>query len=394
MHSLSTATTDPGHLRQRLSGFIAHLRSNEFVIGQSETLDLLSVLARHGLADIVSTRQRMKILLCSDQSQWRNFDQLFESYWHTRGRLRQSPRNTQNPLGATAQKMWNDHLQASGSGGKPLPQIEGQSDDASGSASGRLIASTTRARGRTDLRYVSDAQETAAIEQLARRLARAIRYRLSRRYRVAANGAMVDLRRTLRASIGHGGEPFRLIRKSTPKKPVRLLVFLDVSGSMKHYSKFFLQFVKGLTGVWTDTDVYLFHTRLIRVTDTLQQRDAMVAMSRLALIADGFGGGTRLGDSLQTFNRRYAKMAVNSRSVAIIVSDGYDTGSPEQLAEQLATMKKRCRRLVWLNPLLGWKDYQPVNAAMTAAMPYIDTFAAANTLESMAAIEPILEQMR
>ena len=110
-------------------------------------------------------------------------------------------------------------------------------------------------------------------------------------------------------------------------------------------------------------------------------------MTRLALLADGFGGGTKLGESLKRFNDVYAKRALNSRSVVMVLSDGYDTGAPDLLARELARLKRRAPRLVWLNPLLGWRDYRPVTAAMTAAMPFIDHFAAANTLESLAAIE-------
>jgi uncharacterized protein with von Willebrand factor type A (vWA) domain len=174
---------------------------------------------------------------------------------------------------------------------------------------------------------------------------------------------------------------------------VRIVVFLDVSGSMKHYSRFFLQFVKGLVSKWLQSDAYLFHTRLVRVTETIRDANMARAMTRLALMAEGFGGGTKLGESLKTFNERYAKQAVNSRTIALILSDGYDTGTPEELAAQLAVLKKRVRRLVWLNPLLGWRAYEPVTRAMQAAMPFIDPFAAANTLESLAALEPELARL-
>ncbi len=174
---------------------------------------------------------------------------------------------------------------------------------------------------------------------------------------------------------------------------MRIVVFLDVSGSMKAYSRFFLQFVKGLVCQWIDTDAYLFHTRLIRVTDALRERDATKAMMRLSLMAEGFGGGTKLGASLRTFNDAYAKRALNSRSVVIMLSDGYDTGPADRLARELARLKRRAPRLVWLNPLLGWRDYEPVTAAMAAALPFVDHFAAANTLESLAAIEPDLARL-
>jgi len=162
---------------------------------------------------------------------------------------------------------------------------------------------------------------------------------------------------------------------------------------MQNYSRFFLQFVKGLVGQWFDTDAYLFHISLLRVTDVLRERDPITAMSRLSIMAEGFGGGTNLGNSLRTFNQEYAQDSLNSRSVAFILSDGYDTGLVNRLTDELAQLKRRVRKLVWLNPLLGWENYAPVNGAMRAALPYIDVFAAANNLESLAAIEPMLERL-
>ncbi len=196
-----------------------------------------------------------------------------------------------------------------------------------------------------------------------------------------------------RASLGSGGEPITLIRKSKPDRPVRIVVFLDVSGSMKTYSRFFLQFVKGLVCAWLHTDAYLFHTRLVRVIDALREKDTMKAMATLSLLSDGFGGGTKLGECLGRFNDAYGKRTLNSRSVVIIMSDGYDTGPVATLTRELARLKRRARRLIWLNPLLGWRDYEPVSAAMDAAGPFIDHFAAANTLESLAAIEPDLARL-
>ncbi|MHA1571295.1 MAG: VWA domain-containing protein, partial [Alphaproteobacteria bacterium] len=133
--------------------------------------------------------------------------------------------------------------------------------------------------------------------------------------------------------------------------------------------------------------------KLIRVTDAVRDKDSFKAMARLSLMADGFGGGTKLGASLCQFNDAYAKRALNSRSVVMILSDGYDTGSVEVLTRELARLKRRAPRLIWMNPLLGWRNYRPVTTAMDAAMPFIDHFAAANTLDALAAIEPELARL-
>jgi len=318
----------PTFIRERVTGFISHLRLNDFDVGMAQSLAVLNMLASGGLGDAQQSKRKLKIFLSSSKQQWDDFDALFEAYWYRHGRARAKAQTTSNPQGPNRPAVWQDHFgkEPNAPGHQSVPQIESEQAQVSGEAAGRLIASNAGNHHRTDLRHVVDPEAMRRCEQLAFRLARSIRYRLSRRYRVRHQQRQLDLRRTLRANMSHGGEPFTLIHKSPPQKPVRIIVFLDVSGSMKHYSRFFLQFVKGLVGSWFESDVYLVHTRLVRVTETLRQQDAMVAMSRLALIADGFGGGTRLGDCLQTFNRQYAKSAVNSRTVAFVMSDGYDTG--------------------------------------------------------------------
>jgi uncharacterized protein with von Willebrand factor type A (vWA) domain len=385
-------------LTARIAGFVDHLRLNGYVAGPSETVAVLDMLAHETLPPIGTVRRRMKTMLAGSRDEWERFDDLFEAYWVAAGRERTAFRDearssVRRP--PKQERLWQRHLeQANTATGGETPQIESEGDDAvAGDASGRLVASHHGVNRKTDFKNIIDPEEIRAAEELAFRLASAMRYRLSRRYRHDPRGQRIDIRRTIRASLSHGGEPLDLRLRSAPDRPVRIVVFLDVSGSMKHYSRFFLQFVKGLVSKWLQSDAYLFHTRLVRVTETIRDANMARAMTRLALMAEGFGGGTKLGESLKTFNERYAKQAVNSRTVALILSDGYDTGTPEELAAQLAVLKKRVRRLVWLNPLLGWRAYEPVTRAMQAAMPFIDHFAAANTLESLAALEPELARL-
>lgn len=232
------------------------------------------------------------------------------------------------------------------------------------------------------------AEDMARAEQVAERIARAIVDRRSRRRKAARRGAELDLRRILRRSISRGGEPIDLLRKTRPDRPVHLVALLDVSGSMTVYARVFLAFLKGLVAAEQTTDAYLFHTRLVRISDALRDSDSLRAVNRLSLMAEGFGGGTRIGASLHRFNQQYAARCVNARSVVVILSDGYDTDPPELIAQALARLKRRGARIVWLNPLKGWKGYEPVARGMAAALPHLDHFAAANTLADLAALEP------
>ncbi len=381
-------------LLEHTTGFIHHLRLNNFALGPAETRLAIRIMS-DGLTSASETMRKLKIALCGRTDDWNKFDDLFEAYWFTKGKertvLEQGRMNQEKPLPINWQQHFDNEGNEEGDEKGNSPQIESDGEqDSDGDAAGRLIATKRDVNLKTDFRSFVQPNEIKEIEDFAYRLARQMKYRLSRRYRQSKKGQQIDIRHSIRKNMGHGGDLIELKKKKTVDRPIELLLFLDVSGSMKHYSRFFLQFLRGLVGQWAHTDAYLFHTRLVRVTDTLKDKDAMKAMARLSLMASGFGGGTKLGESLKNFNKLYAKTHINSRTIVIMMSDGYDTGAPDLLAQQLVQLKKRASKLIWLNPLLGWEQYEPVTEAMTKALPHIDFFAAANTLESLKNIEPEL----
>lgn len=380
----------------RLAGFMAHLRGNGFAVGPGESEAALGFLAAIDPADANAARLGLKTMLSGDRGQWERFDDLFDAYWFGRG-VRQA-RRAAEAGGARSDRpppaLWSDALPPPADA-KPLgPAAATTGEAADGKiGAGRLVASRQEALGRIDLRRLTSPDEQAEAERLAERLARALRYRLTRRRAPANRGQFIDLRRTLRRNLAHGGEPLELLRRRRPERPVNLMLLLDVSGSMKVYSRYLVAFVRGLLGRWLHADAFVFHTRLVHITEVLRETDRTRAMDRLSLMVEGFGGGTRIAGALRTFNDRYAREVLNSRSVVIMMSDGYDIDPPAALAAELARLKRRARRLIWLNPLLGWRDYAPVAGAMAAALPYVDCFAAAHSLESLAALEGELARL-
>ena len=384
-------------LTGRVAGFVAHLRLNDFALGPGESAAALEVLGDLDPCDPREVRLGFKSLLAGRKEEWERFDDLFEAYWQGRGRVRQRPvAPATDPRSRTLPGPWRNHLAPSLPAGRAEralpPGVHGAGDDEP-QGTGRLVASPRSTLARTDLRHLADPAELAEAERLAARLARAMRHRISRRYRNAPRAPRLDLRRTVRRNLGRGGEPFDLVRRRRRDRPVRIVVLLDVSGSMEPYSRFFLQFVKGLAGAWAEFDAFLFHTRLVRVTDALREHDPVRAMSRLSLLAQGFGGGTRIAGSLAAFNDRYARAALNRRSVVMILSDGYDTGDASTMTREMRRLRRRARRIVWLNPLLGWRGYEPVARAMAAALPFVDCFAPAHSLEALAAVEGELSRL-
>jgi len=203
------------------------------------------------------------------------------------------------------------------------------------------------------------------------------------------SGRRIHLRRTIRASLSRGGTPIDLVRVRRRRRLPRLILILDVSRSMSPYSYFFLCFARGLLGAFRDAECFAFHTRLVRVSDALRERDSFRMREKLSLISLGWAGGTRIGECLQRFHAEHAGRRLGSHAIVVVVSDGLDTGAPELLGDALAAIRRRARRLVWLNPLAGRPGYAPLAAGMQAALPHLDRFAPAHNLDSLAALETV-----
>jgi len=172
----------------------------------------------------------------------------------------------------------------------------------------------------------------------------------------------------------------------------RLVILLDVSGSMNPYSLFLLRFAYALQKHFKRVETFLFSTQVTEITPALRGRRLDQAMQMLAQQAAGWSGGTKIGESLKDFIAFHGRRVLSRDTVFIVLSDGWDTGRPEVLAEQLREIQRRVRRVIWLNPLLGLREYQPVTRGMSAALPFIDVFAPAHNLESLLALEKQLSR--
>ena len=383
--------------RRRLAGFARTLRDNGFKVGLAETSDALGVLTSPAAARASSLKPALRALFCATHSDWERFDEIFDAFWQGRDmRQRQMLKGSpgQNPASAP-QRRAEAHVPKDALG---LPDRVERRNDADGDSAAdgrgrREGASRVELLAATDLRHIVDPDEIAATHALAARLARTMRARLVRREQVRRRGRRLDLRRTIHRNVSHGGTLIDLAWRRRKIKPLRLVVLLDASGSMSFYTAFFVRFLHGVVDSFREAEAFVFHTRLAHVSPSLRDRDITRAVDKLALMAQGIGGGTRIGESLATFNRWHARRVINSRTALMIVSDGYDTGAPERLGEEMRRLARRCRRIIWLNPLIGWRDYSPQARGMQAALPYVDLFAPAHNLESLAALEPYLARI-
>ena len=382
--------------RRRLAGFARTLRDNGFRVGLAETSDALAVLASPAARRASSLKPAFRALFCATHSDWERFEEIFDAYWQGRDmRSRQVLSGAPSASHAPARRLAEAHVPQDALGlPDRLERRSGGEGESSADGRGRREgASRIESVSSTDLRHIVDPDEIAATHALAARLARTMRARLVRREQVRRRGRRLDLRRTIHRNVSHGGTLLELAWRRRKIKPLRLVVLLDASGSMSLYTAFFVRFLHGVVDAFREAEAFVFHTRLVHVSPSLRDRDVTRAVEKLALMAQGLGGGTRIGESLATFNRWHARRVINSRTAVMIVSDGYDTGEPEQLAEEMRRLRRRCRKIVWLNPLIGWRDYSPQARGMQAALPYVDLFAPAHNLESLAALEPYLARV-
>ena len=233
--------------------------------------------------------------------------------------------------------------------------------------------------------------ELLRLRRLMDRLVRVLPTRRSRRLELAANGAQLAPRETLRRAMRHEGEPIeRVFRR--PKRVERRVVFLcDVSGSMEPYSRALVLFLQAAVSAGRKVEAFTFGTRLTRLTPFLGGYDPEASLQRAARAVPDWAGGTRIGDNLKAFNDLYGRRGLTRGAVVVIVSDGWERGDVTTLAAEMARLRRRCHSIIWVNPLKGTVGYEPLAAGMAAALPYVDVFLPGHNL---AALESLAEALR
>ena len=224
------------------------------------------------------------------------------------------------------------------------------------------------------------AEQLEEVARIVARIAKRLARRPSRRRKPSRRHGVVDFRRSTRANLMQG-EIIELRRRTRRRRKVRLVLLCDVSGSMDLYSRFLLQFLYSLQNVFGRVETFTFATQLTRVSDLLRGSSYKSALERLTAVRD-WSGGTRIGGALREFNETWSRL-VDHRTIVVLLSDGWDTGDPDVLEKELLTIKRRAKRLIWLNPLLGNPTYEPLTRGMAAALPIVHQFAPAHNLDSL-----------
>ena len=371
----------------RVAGFPAFLRANGFAVGGADAVPTLRAAQLVGVTEPHVLRWTLQALLCGRCDEWLRFDELFDAWFLPANRWQQPQRRDRHAVSPPAGLQPNAAAEN--------PDDAEAPDDTRDDARPRDAASRREVLSSTDFRALAEREHTLDIEALMRRFARQLRRIRLRREARARHGRRLDLPATIRRSVASGGTPFQLAWRDRRRVRPRLVLLIDASRSMAPYSFFYLRLARALGAELGDVHSFIFHTRITAVSQALQDPDPWRAQERLHLLAQGWGGGTRIGESLAQFNREHAARLVHARTAVVVMSDGYDTGDPALLSDALARLRRRARRVVWLNPLCDRPGYAPVCQGMQAALPHLDLLAPGADLASIRAVLPrLLEAMK
>jgi uncharacterized protein with von Willebrand factor type A (vWA) domain len=390
---------------QRALAFARLLRRAGVKTTTGQAMDFVRAIEHIDISRREEFREAARACLVTHKDDLPVFDRLFDLYWRakpecTDGLLQQPDPDDLIELapeeGEEAEETEGSSIE--GARGRRLEAIEAieEAEEGEGSETESLAdafsyspAEILREKDFAD--FTED--ELAQIRRFMQQLTWQIGRRRSRRKVASPKGRFIDPRRTMRRSLQSGGVPLTLARRQTKTKPRQLVVICDVSGSMDRYSRILLQFIYAVENGMAKVEAFVFGTRLTRVTRLLKHQDIDEAMRRVAREVQDWSGGTRIGQSLQSFNQEWARRVLRNGAVVLIISDGWDRGDPQLLAQEMARLQRSCYRLIWLNPLLGSPRYEPLTRGMQAALPYIDDFMPIHNFASLEALAKHLSQI-
>lgn len=365
-------------LDERMRGFVAHLRLNGYSLGVGEAANALQALNLFSPQSLVVVKNILRTLFAGEHGEWIRFDDLFDAYWLGR-HVRAAQPTAYSP---TTRRLWSPSLPEIADNGNNIDEAssqEEQGDDKSGDSNATATTQQYGSWRHVDNRtQVSPPNSKEQIQKCGARLVALLSRRRSRRTIAARHGVGIHFRRTIRKNLSTGGEPFMLMRLLRRKQTTKLAVLLDVSASMREHSPFFLFLLKGMLSAAANVEVFIFHTRLVRLSGMLNlQRGVTKTLEKFALQTQGIGGGTRIAGCLTDFMQSYGTCVLGGRSTLLVISDGYDSESGAQLTQTLGKIRCRVPRLFWLSPALN-DDCLPT--ALAGAHQYISALARVRTI--------------
>ncbi len=372
-----------GRLAENILYFARALRAAGIPVGPGAALDALAALQTAGVGTREDFYWTLHAVFVKRHEHSILFDQAFRIFFRRRGYIDQllamllpqapAPPQTPQPGAARVQEAL-----FSGLDDKLKREREIELD-------ARLTVSDREVLQRKDFAQMTAAEIVAAKAAMARLVLPLAEVR-TRRLKPHPRGHLIDIRRTLRASMKGGGDFIDLRFIGATTKPPPLVALLDISGSMSQYSRIFLHFLHALTDARKRVDTFLFGTRLTNVTRSLRARDPDDALAACSAAVPDWSGGTRIASSLRVFNKLWARRVLGQGAIVLLITDGLERDADDTLGFEIDRLHRSCRRLIWLNPLLRFEGFEARARGIKAMLPHVDEFRPIHNLESMAGL--------
>lgn len=376
----ATAAPEPATAPERMAVAFAHvLRTAELEVPVGTVTTFVEALGRVGIEDRDRVYWAGRTTLIRRPEDIALFDRAFAVFWFAAEQIVARP---DEPIELTIALDDDD-------------ADDGAEGDGDGVDDGVDVAvrwSANEVLSRKDFADCSD-EEIEEIRRLMTQLRVASSRRRARRHRrTNRRRGRPDLRRTVRRAMRTGGDPARRLFTAPDDRPRRIVLLLDVSGSMEHYARALLRFAHVAVAGRSEVEAFTFGTRLTRVTRELDSRDPDAAFRSATTAVEDWSGGTRIGAALREFNDQWGVRGMARGSIVVILSDGWDRGEPEVLGEQMARLQRVSHRIVWVNPLKYTDGYAPLARGMAAALPYVDDFVEGHSLDAVRELAALIDR--
>ena len=359
------------------------LKDLGFRLGLSQVIDANRCMPLIDIRSRVDFHRTLAANLLHEHEDIEPFNQVFEAFWQGDMEIEPGIETMEVPAESPDEALESSD-DSGGNMEETVAEREGASDDSSTDPD-PLMVPTYSPNEQLNEKDFSEMgiEESRAVTQAILLIASKIATQVSRRKKRARRGTEIDPRGTMRRNIKYGGEVIELVARKRRIKKTRVVLLCDVSGSMDCYSRFLIQFMYGLQNELWGVETFVFSTTLSRITHLIRTKNIGNALDKISKSVLGWSGGTNIGRSLEIFNRDFAASTVTHRTVVVIISDGWDRGDVGVLERQMQALKRRCGKMIWLNPLLASENYEPLCKGMQAALPYLDLFLSAHNANSL-----------
>lgn len=397
----SASLPETGRLAENITHFARALRRAGLPVGPGRVADAIRAVAAVGFTEREDFYWVLHAVFVSRPDQRRLFHQCFRLYWRDPQFLEQMMsfllpqiKGLQDERRAEAAEKRAAQALLGDSRPEPPPLPAGLEEDDPQIEIDATATQSAEERLKTlDFEQMS-VEEIAEAKRMLARLSLPVKPLLSRRMQAATHGPRIDPRATIRAALRNGGEVLRLQRRKPRIRWPNLVVLCDISGSMSQYSRMVLHFLHAVANQrgqgWARVHGFTFGTRLTNITRHLRSRDVDAALRAAGAEAQDWSGGTRIGASLQAFNRDWSRRVLGQGAVVLLITDGLDRDDAGVLAREIERLHLSCRRLIWLNPLLRWEGFAPKAAGIRTMLPHVDSFRAGHSVASLEALGQVI----